>query len=422
MIVALALTAALTAPTADHIVTEHVEATGLPGVAVAVTKGDEVILTKGYGVSEHTPMRIASLSKSFVATAVVQLVDRGEIDLDRPVHDQLPEFTTKDPRGEKITVRQLLNQTSGLADETTDVDRVEKSSSLREAVEALATAELKNEPGEKFRYHNPNYTIAARLVEHVSGIPFADYMRDNVFTPLGMTSTKIGGSTPDGHIHLYGVWVPRPELPGFDGDSVTSTAHDMARWLIAQRKPGIVSAEGLRTLHTAPPGGDYAMGWDTREPGRKRHGGNLFTHTAAQVFTDSGYGVVVMTNSAALQDESYPIVEALLAQAEGRAPTAPEPVLWLIDLVLGLLALGALALGTRGIRTARRDRARWRALPHLLPIAALPAYLPFVEFLTRRTVTWAQLLYLTPTVVILLAACALAGAATITARVVAWRG
>lgn len=139
----LLLTAALTTTSADQIVAEHVDATGLPGVAVAVTKGDEVVLAKGYGVTEHTPMRLAILSKSFIAAAVVQLVDQKKIELDEPVAKQLPEFTTRDPRGQKITVRQVLNQTSGLADDTADVDAVEAATTLEEAVGAgLSNAEI----------------------------------------------------------------------------------------------------------------------------------------------------------------------------------------------------------------------------------------------------------------------------------------
>lgn len=108
----------------DDLVTEQLAATGAPGVAIAITHGNQVF-TRGYGnagddrpITADTQFRIASLSKSFTATAVLQLVTRGQVDLDEPVTTYLPEFSPDDPRGAEITVRQLLNQTSGLTDQS----------------------------------------------------------------------------------------------------------------------------------------------------------------------------------------------------------------------------------------------------------------------------------------------------------------
>jgi CubicO group peptidase (beta-lactamase class C family) len=422
-LIAPTTTPELDAATIDRLAS----ATGLPGLSVAVTKDDRVVFTAGYGhdstgapLTARTPMRLASVGKSFIATAVMTLVDAEKVQLDSPVVDQLPEFRLADPRAGRITVRQLLNQTSGMADPTTDIPRTWEAKSLADLVKSLDTATLSDEPGEDFHYHNPNYSVAARLVEVASGQSFPDYLRDHVLAPLGMTWHD---RAEDGYTTAYGLWFTRPEPPHFDGDSIVSTADDMARWLVAHQGlgPEVVTDEGLRTLHTPPAGGEYAMGWgvETPEQGHPRlsHSGNLFTYTAAQVVVpETGYGFAVMTNSVALQDAAYELVESLIAISEGRAPGG-GPVLWLIDLGLGLATLAVAALGVRGVRRAHGKRRPWP----LLAIVPLLGYPSLVSFLSNgRTVAWVQLLYVSTPLVVLLAVLALAGAATTTARLVAW--
>lgn len=185
----------------DRFVERHLERTGLPGATVAITKGDEIVHTAGYGhdsngdpLTTEAPMRIASLSKSFTALAVMQLVDSGQVELDRPVREYVPRFRLADERGADITVRQLLNQTSGMSDSTFPVaSRPQQPESLKEAVAQLRDAELTAAPGSEWNYHNPNYQVAARLVETVSGTPFPRYLDREVFTPAGMDSTRERG-------------------------------------------------------------------------------------------------------------------------------------------------------------------------------------------------------------------------------------
>ncbi|WP_197664913.1 serine hydrolase domain-containing protein, partial [Listeria monocytogenes] len=106
----------------DRFVEEQIDQASIPGAAVAVTHGDRVVHVAGFGhdstgapVTADTLCRVASLSKSMTALAVMQLVDQHRLGLDDPVVDHLPEFRIADPRGTDVTVRQLLQQTSGLA-------------------------------------------------------------------------------------------------------------------------------------------------------------------------------------------------------------------------------------------------------------------------------------------------------------------
>ncbi len=195
-----------------------------PGMAKVATRGDAVIMSKGEGrdangapITADTPMRVASLSKSFTAAAVLTLVDEGRIVLDRPVIAYLPEFRMADARAAAITVRQLLNQTSGLSDRTVDIGATQRAADLAGYVAALRPGRLAATPGTQWAYCNVNYDVAARLVEVVDGRPFREAMRERVFNPLGMVNSSIGGTPANGYISLFGVWIARPELPGFRG-------------------------------------------------------------------------------------------------------------------------------------------------------------------------------------------------------------
>src|SRR5262245_38601091 len=200
LIVGLVLAVTPPAPaTVDGYLSSALESTGLPGVSVVVTHGDRIVAATGAGhdsrgrlVTADTPMRVASVSKSFTAAAVMTLVSAGKLALSTEVASLLP-F----PRG--ITVRQLLNQTSGIDDSSVDVGRLTSARTLKEYVSLLAPVEPAAPPGTRWAYSNVNYDVAARLVEVVSGQPFDEYLRAEVFGPLGMRDSAVGGWAADGY-------------------------------------------------------------------------------------------------------------------------------------------------------------------------------------------------------------------------------
>ncbi|MDA0565012.1 beta-lactamase family protein [Streptomonospora sp. S1-112] len=441
----------------DALVREYRAALDVPGVAVTVTRGRETVHAAGYGttpsgaaVTADTPMAVASVSKSFTATAVLQLVEAGEVDLDRPVAAYLPEFTMADPRAADITVRQLLDQTSGMSDTTFPAFTREQPDTLREAVAGMRTGRLAAAPGERYEYHNPNFQVAARLVEVVADRPFAEQLRAGVFAPLGMDRSTTLNTDRDlppsahGHLRVAGQAVALPEPCAFGAGSggVVSTASDMAAWLIAQnsggRGPGgarILSPESTALAHTpSPDSGSYALGWSTGETPSGapviEHSGDLFTSTAYQaLLPESGHGVAVMANTGMAHGDAQAIGAALVALIEeGRAPAAPAQtaLVWL-DAGFLALALAAAAAGWRGARRAGRwARARaarpvWAVL-RLLPLALPPLLLAEVHrvvgFLYRgRDVAWIQVAYLYPAFLVLLAVAALACAVVAAMRV-----
>ncbi|MFB4292965.1 serine hydrolase domain-containing protein [Nonomuraea sp. ATR24] len=430
----------------DAFVTRYQEATGLPGVAVAVTRGERVVHAAGYGrtaagepVTADTPMAVASVSKSFTSLAVMQLVEQGLVELDRPVRGYLPEFATADPRAAKITVRQLLDQTSGMADSAFREKSLPQPGTLEGAVARLRTARLAAEPGTHYSYHNTNYQVAARLVEVVSGRPFAGYLRERVFEPLGMrnsttidTDRDLPGSAR-GHLMVLGRAVPAPEPAGFGNGSggVLSTAADMARWLIAQQG-GILSPESVKEMRTPSRLNDsYALGWSLGRTGRGtpviEHGGDLFTSTAHQLLMPgSGYGVAVMANTGMAFGDARALLDGLVALVEGGTPEVPPMSPTLVTDALFLLAgAGAVALAARGVARSRRwaarrrGRQRWRLLPYLAPIALCAALAPIFRVLARGAdIMWIQVAYLYPTFTLCLVITAIGCTVVVAARLV----
>lgn len=430
----LALSPAPAPASIDSYLALALDATGLPGVSVVVTHGDRVVHATGAGrdghgdpVTANTAMRVASVSKSFTAAAVLTLVEDGRVGLDDQVHDRLPQLP---PR---ITVRHLLNQTSGISDASVDIGRLTGARTLAEYVDLLPPVDAA-EPGTRYAYCNVNYDVAARLVEVVSGQSYEDYLRQHVFEPLGMRDSKAGGDAPNGFNSLYGIWLDRPELddgPAVGGaGSVITTAHDMGRWLVAQNGHGPFAAASLDAMHSPSDVHEYGMGWQPDDNGLLVHSGNLWTYNAIQAIDpETGYGYAVMTNGAPLVDDTATILDGLIALSRGGTPAEPGSSRQLVEWVLAAVGLLAAALGVLGVARARRwaerehGRRRWLTVARLLVVASpavLFALYPwFVSFISSgRTVLWAQLGYFALPLTITLAAAGLSGLAVLTARVV----
>ncbi|MEU4766036.1 serine hydrolase domain-containing protein [Actinosynnema sp. NPDC023794] len=443
----------------DAVVRQYREQTALPGVAVAVTRGATVVHTAGYGrtpggdaVTEHTTMAAASVSKSFTAVAVMRLVESGRIRLDDPVRAHLPEFTMADPRAADITVRHLLDQTSGMSDTTHRSFSGPPVRTLAVAVAAMRDSTLAAAPGTRWEYHNPNFQVAARLVEVVGGLPFADHLRREVFDPLGMADSRTADTERDlppsaeGHVTVLGLPVALPEPPAFGNGSggVLTSAHDLAAWLIAQNNGGrgrdgtsIATPRSITETHTPTAvSKSYGLGWFVGVTASGAplvdHGGDLFTSTAYQaLLPGSGHGIAVLANTGMRHGDAQAIGARLVALVEGRQlPPADDPHT-VVDAVLLGLALVFAALNGRGVVRSRRWAARrrstaWtvaRLVPLVLPLLLLLTVHRVVGYLYRgRDVAWLQVPYLYPTFMVALAVTALGCVAVLAARAIALVG
>ena len=174
---------------------------GIPGITIAITNNRDILYSKGFGVTnvdtkeklepKHI-FHIASISKTFTATTVMQLFEKGKIDIDKPLNTYLPYFKLKDERYKNITIKQMLNHTSGMP----DVDDYEWDKGISDEgaaeryVRSLSDSVLISEPGTEFHYSNIAFDIMADLIAKVSGIPFEKYVKENILIPLEMNESS----------------------------------------------------------------------------------------------------------------------------------------------------------------------------------------------------------------------------------------
>jgi CubicO group peptidase (beta-lactamase class C family) len=438
----------------EHYVAEQRDVSAVPGLSIVITRGGEMLRAWGEGadasgapMSADTPVYIGSASKAFTALAVMQLVEVGRIDLDAPAHTYLPEFRMRDPRAAHISVRQILQQTSGMADIQFQEWTHRQPRTLQEAVALLSRARLARDPGVRFSYHNPNYYVAARLVEIVSGETFADYLDAHIFAPLGMAHTSAVNvvreredGAPLGHIHAFGQSFAARH-PGFfiaGAGGVLTTASDMGRWLTAQANGGVgangarvLSEAGLRVTHAPSDIWSYGLGWNTDgDGGLIRHSGGLATYSAYVAFTPGGDGVAMMIPAPFAGAEA--IAKGVLDLMAGRTPPERRPSpMGTIDFGVAFAALLVWALGVGGALRARRWAARmrgrrvWRVALSFAPQAVLIALILFaLPFAVSRVESWSWvwLAYYVPVWVALFASIVLASALAAGAKLLALVG
>jgi CubicO group peptidase (beta-lactamase class C family)/D-alanyl-D-alanine dipeptidase len=179
---------------------------GLPALSVALVDGQDVVWARGFGSADpkaqapataETVYRVGSVSKLFTDVAVMQLVEKGALDLDAPVTKYLPDFAPKSRFDKPVTLRQLMTHRAGLVREPPvghyfDPDGL----SLRSTVESLNGTELLYEPGTRMKYSNAGVAAVGYVLERTQGEPFAPYIRRALLTPLGMTGSAFA-PTPE---------------------------------------------------------------------------------------------------------------------------------------------------------------------------------------------------------------------------------
>ncbi len=466
-------------PTAvDSYLREQIAARRLPGLAVAVVEDGRVVVLRGYGsagrgrpVTPRTQFFIGSCTKSFTALAVMQLVAQGGLQLDAPVRRHLPWFrVADDAASDAITVRQLLNQTSGLS-EAGDPRPNDRHASLVESARALAAVRPTAPPGARFQYYNQNYRVLGALIEHVSGHSYADYLRQHVLAPLAMSRTttdpRVAVDLAQGHAWVFGAPLARPQ--GFDPGAlssgyVISTAEDMAHYLLAYLGAGhggeaVAPPDTFAQLLALPAGTDgsqarpprsvaqllgspagaewgYAMGWlVVQAPGGRRfafHAGTLERFRADVLLVPAekrGFAVLVNENGV-LQPlfEPDPLWVGLAKVTLGARPPPPPPVRWrvlLFALVVGVdVGMGLLRLWRlpRWKERAKRQPPWMRWSLALATTAVAGAFLlavpVFLSSVARTGVTWLGFLDFVPDVAAWLLATATISLARGVARIV----
>ena len=300
--------------TFDRFLSQQMERHNLTGLVVVIVEREWVIYQAVFGdVKPTSALPIASLSKAFTATAVMQQVEAGRIALDAPVQTYLPWFDF-----EHITVRHLLNQVSGLGDAGYPPPNFSPETPLEVAVRDLVQkAKPVSSTGSAYHYFNPNYQVLGLIVEQVTGQPFSEYLQTHLFTPLQMDDTTtmpplMPADLPSGHITAFGFPIAAPETVygqyAIPSGGIVSTTGDMAHFLLMQLNAGqfgdatIVSLESITLMHTPPSDieSSYAMGWNTdmsNDVLLLEHGGDLNTyHAQMTLLPEQGIGFVLMLN------------------------------------------------------------------------------------------------------------------------------
>jgi D-alanyl-D-alanine carboxypeptidase len=200
MIRSVLLWAAIPVALIDARVKDYVDA-GLFSGVVLVSKGDVVEYQKAFGYADrtfkvpntiHTKFHIASVSKPITAAAILLLAERGKLSLADHVSKFVPDF----PNGDRITIEEVVTHYSGLADASSDPeynDWARFPQTPASLVEKLAKLPMRSEPGTKYSYSNSNYHLLALIIEKASGQSYGDFLAENIFKPLGMTSTAHHG-------------------------------------------------------------------------------------------------------------------------------------------------------------------------------------------------------------------------------------
>lgn len=331
----LAPTAALAqAPTAsraaivaglDSIAESGVKAGRVVGLTVAVLQGNDTLLLKGYGKADvelnvPTPANavyeIGSVTKQFTAAAILQLRDAGKLDLDADMSRYLPDFPTQ---GRKISVRRLLDHTSGIKGitelpEFPDLSR--RALPRDSAIALIARQRFEFEPGEAQVYNNSAYILLGLIIERQSGMSYEDYIEKNIFAKLGMTRSRYCSNTEVVEGRAHGHTYAGRELRLADyadlrwpyaAGSLCSTAADMVTWLQALHGGKVLPPKSYTDMTTPSKLADgtptrYGMGIslanDPRGARLISHGGAIegfLSH--ASWYPDQRVAVVVLMNS-----------------------------------------------------------------------------------------------------------------------------
>jgi len=326
----------------------------IPGLSLAAVRDGRVIKAKGYGLANvelkvpATPdsvYQIGSMTKQFTAAGIMLLVEEGKVSLDETIGNYLHDLPGA-WRG--VTVRHLLTHTSGIKDFADLADtETERSKDYTKAqiIALVSGAPLEFRPGQKWNYSNTGYFLLGMIIERVSGKTYGQFLHDRIFSPLGMSATRLNNVNdivPDraaGYVlrdgRLYNGQPVNPTHP-YAAGALLSTASDLAKWDAALYTERVLRESSIKQIMTPTTLNDgrparntyfnnyYGFGWFLGELGGHKyadHGGVIPGFTADIIrFSDDRITIIVLTNRSA---------------DEWLAPDAPRP--W--DIAKGVASL-----------------------------------------------------------------------------------
>jgi len=330
----------------DSVVAALLETAVLPSFSISVARDGRIVFARAYGWAdlEHrvpadttTRYRIGSVSKMVTATAVARLVQAGALDLDAPLSSLVPSF----PDADGITPRLLAGHLAGIGHYQREdrIDRRHQYASVEEALGTFARSPRVGRPGERYAYSTHGYTLLSRAAEAAAGVPFLQYLANDVFGPLGMAHSgpEMRSDPPASMATLYyrrgreAIPIAQPENPSYKwaGGGLLSTPTDLVRMGSGYLQGFIDPAvrEELwtvqRTASGEPTG--VAVGWRIGEDfeGRRvvHHAGAMGgARSVLVIYPDDGAVVATTTNTAwvsSVERNAQVLLEALLRAEPG---------------------------------------------------------------------------------------------------------
>ena len=346
----------------DSIIPAEMASQHIPGAAFVFVQNGRVVLERSYGMADiehnrpvdtHTIWRIGSISKVFTATAVMQLVDRGQVELDAPVDRYVRHVTIPNTYPDSVTVRHLLTHTAGF-DEIRPGTQAASEDGILPLADFLRDKLVRVRPsGRVIAYSTYGITLAGELVEEVSGVPFETYVKQNIWTPLRMEHACITvpqawehylarGYEVDGDSAVAQAWEWYHTTPA---SSINATVSDMVRFMIAHLSGGATDNARILSEHAEaemqrqqitmdPDLPGYALGFNEDFVGGLRvieHGGNMAGFSAQMVLipdANAGFFVVNHVEGSNLRDiVKWTLLPRFFARARERkpVPTLPNP-------------------------------------------------------------------------------------------------
>jgi CubicO group peptidase (beta-lactamase class C family) len=368
----------------------------IPGLAVVVMRGDDILLAEGYGVAElghdHQPVtpatvfQLGSIGKQFLAALVLRQSEQGRLSLDDPLGRHLPGFAEGRP---DLRVRHLLSHTSGIRELFTmpryqaGIEDLSRGVAELEAMAREAPVDFT--PGSRWSYSNTNYTILALLVERLSGVPYEEALDAALFRPLGLRSFRQCTPLPRepgearGHVLRNDTLATAaPEnMNWIRGDGgLCANALDLARWTRLLASGGVVTPKSYDVMSARTPlsngrDADYGFGLALAQPDGLRkvaHNGAMLGFSAsAAYYPDAQLTLIVLANRGGVRTESIErgIARRLLGvPAPARAEQAlPTP--------LRRQLAGTYDIGVFPVRVVERAERLWLEMPPPGPTTAL---------------------------------------------------
>lgn len=325
-----------------------------PGVTIAVVSGGSVVYAKGFGymnVEDAVPARgdtsypIGSNTKQFTATAILMLQDEGKLNVD----DRLSKYLPGIPHANEVTLRNLLTHSGGYAEYTeigTFDELGNRPTTPAETVNTVDHRPLAFTPGTKREYSNTGYNLLSLVIEHVSGMSYADFLEQRIFKPLGMTSTYVRGwddtrpnVATEYESYALGPWEHATHLDytWFSGaGAIISNPADLAKWNAALSGGKLLSKRSLTEMMTPhsigknDPFPSYGFGISVSHLPNGHlmisHGGNTYgAATQDARFPNDHFGIVVLANSGAFSYNTAvsAVYRALVPSAAVKA--SPHP-------------------------------------------------------------------------------------------------